>query len=89
MFTIIGAMAQLERDIIKERVLAGLDRARSKGRRLGRPPRHRPDPVRAAALREQGLSLRAIAKHLGLPASGATAVSRVLSRAQSLATRGA
>jgi len=36
MFTIIGAMAQLERDIIRERVKAGLDRARAKGVRLGR-----------------------------------------------------
>ena len=34
MFTIIGAMAQLERDIIRERVKAGLDRARTRGVRL-------------------------------------------------------
>ena len=37
MFTIIGAMAELERDIIRERVKAGRDRARAKGVRLGRP----------------------------------------------------
>ena len=36
-FTIIGAVAQLERDIIAERVKAGLRRARSNGKRLGRP----------------------------------------------------
>jgi DNA invertase Pin-like site-specific DNA recombinase len=35
MFTIIGAMAQLERDIIRERVKAGLERARARGTRLG------------------------------------------------------
>ncbi len=36
MFTIIGAMAQLERDIIRERVKAGLGRARARGTRLRR-----------------------------------------------------
>src|SRR3989442_15782043 len=38
MFTIIGAMAQLEPDIIRERVVVGVARARAEGRRLGRPP---------------------------------------------------
>ena len=36
-FTIISAVAQLERDIIAERVKAGLRRARERGKRLGRP----------------------------------------------------
>ena len=56
MFTIIGAMAQLERDIIRERVKAGLERAKARGVRLGRPrilvPAH--ELVR---LRGQGLSV--------------------------------
>jgi len=39
MFTIISAFAQLERDIIRERTLAGLARARAQGKRLGRPPK--------------------------------------------------
>lgn len=37
MFIIISAMAQLERDIIRERVKAGLRSARNKGKTLGRP----------------------------------------------------
>jgi len=37
MFTIIGAMAQLERDIIRDRVTAGLERAKARGKKLGRP----------------------------------------------------
>ncbi len=37
MFTIISAMAQLERDIIRKRVKAGLKNARNKGKTLGRP----------------------------------------------------
>ena len=37
-FTIIAAIAQLERSLIAERVKAGLRRARAEGTRLGRPP---------------------------------------------------
>lgn len=37
MLTIISAFAQLERDIIRERTLAGLARARAQGKTLGRP----------------------------------------------------
>ncbi len=36
-FTMISAVAQLERDIFAERVKAGLRRAREKGKQLGRP----------------------------------------------------
>lgn len=39
LFQIIGAIAQWERSLIGERVRAGLQHARSQGRRLGRPPR--------------------------------------------------
>lgn len=38
MFHIIGAMAEFERDIIRERTLAGLEAARARGRRGGRKP---------------------------------------------------
>jgi DNA invertase Pin-like site-specific DNA recombinase len=63
MFTIIGAMAQLERDIIRERVKAGLAQARAKGVRLGRPT-VRIDPAALALLQDQGLSLPEIARRL-------------------------
>src|SRR6476620_102899 len=36
-FTVIGAVAELERSLIVERVRAGLRNARAKGKRLGRP----------------------------------------------------
>ena len=54
-FTIISAVAQLERDIIAERVKAGLRRARENGKKLGRP-RVAVDVTRIAALRAQGHS---------------------------------
>jgi DNA invertase Pin-like site-specific DNA recombinase len=63
MFTIIGAMAQLERDIIRERVKAGLDRARALGTRLGRPAASA-SPDEVVRLHGQGLSLPDIARQL-------------------------
>src|ERR1700745_187879 len=53
---IIGAIAELERNLIVERVRAGMRRARLEGRRIGRAPL---DVDRAAVLRdrERGLSL--------------------------------
>ena len=63
MFTIIGAMAQLERDIIRERVKAGLDRARTRGVRLGRPIASA-NSNELIELKEQGISIPEIAKRL-------------------------
>jgi len=63
MFTIIGAMAQLERDIIRERVKAGLERAKARGIRLGRP-RATVAAHELAALRAQGLSWGEIASRV-------------------------
>jgi DNA invertase Pin-like site-specific DNA recombinase len=37
MFTMIGAMAELESALISERVKAGMAAARARGKRLGRP----------------------------------------------------
>lgn len=65
MFTIIGAMAELERNIIRERVLAGLDRAKKQGKVLG-PPRKIFDRERVRELRAEGQSLRQIAQGAGV-----------------------
>jgi putative DNA-invertase from lambdoid prophage Rac len=37
MLQILGAFAEFEREIIRERTMAGLDRARAQGKKLGRP----------------------------------------------------
>lgn len=42
MLTIISAFAQLERDLIRERTIAGLNRARAWGKKLGRPRKYPP-----------------------------------------------
>jgi DNA invertase Pin-like site-specific DNA recombinase len=64
-FTVLGAVAELERSLIVERVRAGLRNARAKGKTLGRP-RKVVDAGRITALRAQGLSLRSIASELGI-----------------------
>jgi len=78
-FTIISAVAQLERDIIAERVKAGLRRAKENGKKLGRP-RASVDVEKIHWLRSKGLSLRAIAKETGV---SRTTVSDVLSSSPS------
>lgn len=64
-FTVLGAVAELERSLIVERVKAGLRNARAKGKTLGRP-QIVVDTRRVAALRTQGLSWPRIAKQLGV-----------------------
>jgi putative DNA-invertase from lambdoid prophage Rac len=60
-FTVLGAVAELERSLICERVRAGLRNARAKGKRLGRPKKFL-DSSKIGALRKQGKSWRQIAR---------------------------
>jgi DNA invertase Pin-like site-specific DNA recombinase len=64
-FTVLGAVAELERSLIQERVKAGLRNARAKGKRLGRP-RADVDETEIKALRAAGASWRAVAEKLGV-----------------------
>jgi len=64
-FTVLGAVAELERTLIVERVKAGLRNARAKGKRLGRP-KAVVSPSRIAVLREEGRSWANIAAVLGV-----------------------
>ena len=74
-FTIISSVAQLERDIIAERVKAGLRRARENGSKLGRPRGTALDIETIHRLRMEGLSLQQIAKEVN---TSKTTVSRLL-----------
>lgn len=64
-FTVLGAVAELERSLIAERVRAGLRNAVARGKRLGRP-RLVVDVARVATLREAGLSWAKIAERLNI-----------------------
>jgi len=64
-FTIMGAIAEFERSLIRERVLAGIRRAKENGIRLGRPPLEI-DLGKMKELALNGNSVRAIAKEMGI-----------------------
>jgi DNA invertase Pin-like site-specific DNA recombinase len=69
-FTVLGAVAELERSLIGERVRAGLRNARAKGKRLGRP-RKIVNSDEMNRLRAQGASWRAVGSALGVSAATA------------------
>ena len=64
-FTVLGAVAELERSLIAERVRAGLRNAKAKGKRLGRPS-IAVDTARIANLRASGASWPMIARELSI-----------------------
>src|ERR1039458_1263066 len=65
LFTIVAAVAQLERDLIRERVCAGIRNARAAGKSLGRPRRIVDSDV-IARMRSEGASVRQISRDLGV-----------------------
>jgi len=62
-FTVLGAVAELERSLIVERVKAGLRNARANGKKLGRP-KVILDASKIAKLRAQGLGWKKISREL-------------------------
>jgi DNA invertase Pin-like site-specific DNA recombinase len=78
MFQMLGVFAEFERGMIRERVNAGLARARAKGVKLGR---HRVKPSVEARIRElkaEGMGILKIGRTIGV---GTSVVQRVLSGA--------
>jgi len=68
-FTVLGAVAELERSLIVERVRAGMRNARAKGKLIGRPPRTQLSVEMRTAIADcyakEKTSLRALAKRFG------------------------
>jgi DNA invertase Pin-like site-specific DNA recombinase len=81
-FTVLGAVAELERSLIVERVKAGLRNAKAKGKRIGRPHVF-VDARRVALLRANGASWPAIAKELRVGVGTAYRAHQELSRTRS------
>jgi DNA invertase Pin-like site-specific DNA recombinase len=63
MMHVIAAMAEFERELIKERVTAGIHAARKRGVRIGRPKTY-VSPDRVREMRDAGTPWRAIARKL-------------------------
>jgi DNA invertase Pin-like site-specific DNA recombinase len=77
MFQMLGVFSEFEREIIRERVLSGLSRAKAQGKKLGRPrldEAKRSDKIKK--LRKQGVGILKIARQLGI---GTSVVQRVVS----------
>ena len=83
MFQMMGVFAEFERAMIRERVMAGLARAKAEGTRLGRQPTVTNDAAKVRAIqsdRAAGKSLREIAQEHGV---GHTTVARICAEAAS------
>ena len=64
-FAIFSAISEFERTLIRERVMAGLARAKAQGKVLGRPTNVTPNTkIAVTLLREKGHSIHTIAKQL-------------------------
>lgn len=70
-FTILSAIAEFEREIIRERTRAGLDAAQARGREGGRPRKLGPRDLAAARAlsRDPALSVDEVARRLGVAPS--------------------
>ena len=65
MFSIFGALAEFERNLIRERVIAGQQRAISQGIKMGRPSKMNDGMKNAIKLlRERGIGIKQIAREL-------------------------
>jgi DNA invertase Pin-like site-specific DNA recombinase len=77
MFQMLGVFAEFERGIIRERVNAGLARARARGTKLGRRRVEPAVEARIVELRAEGHGILKIGKNLGI---GTSVVQRVVAR---------
>jgi DNA invertase Pin-like site-specific DNA recombinase len=74
---LLAVFAEFEREILRERVRAGLAHARANGKRLGRPLTASLQTDQVCKLRRSGLSKSQIARQLHI---GRTSVRRILDR---------
>jgi DNA invertase Pin-like site-specific DNA recombinase len=74
LLTMLSGVAEFERDLIRERTLLGLEAARRKGKRLGRPVKRGPPPAEVQRRRARGESWADIAKALRCSSSKARRV---------------
>jgi DNA invertase Pin-like site-specific DNA recombinase len=67
-FAVLGAVAEFEREMLRERVKAGMAQARRAGKRVGRPALRHFSPQeleKMQLLRTQGTSIRKLATNFG------------------------
>jgi len=69
LFTMISAFAEFERAIIRERVIAGMEKARARGTRLGRPKIPPFTIQKVLEMKENGVDYKEIIKKLKISKS--------------------
>lgn len=69
MFNIMGSLAQFERELIRERTILGLERAKKQGKRLGRPKVSPFKEDKIAALIKAGTPINRIMRLAGVAKS--------------------
>jgi DNA invertase Pin-like site-specific DNA recombinase len=87
LFQMMGVFAEFERAMIRERVCAGLDKARAKGKRLGRPKVNSSIEDAIRERRATGKGQLAIARDLGVGVSTVRRVLGVGARTEALASK--
>lgn len=85
LFQMMGVFAEFERSMIVERVKAGLSRAKSQGKQLGRPRLNAKIEANVKALRVEGKGIIKIAKELGI---GVGTVKRIVDGVIAIAPHG-
>jgi DNA invertase Pin-like site-specific DNA recombinase len=78
LFQMCGVFAEFEREMIRERVKAGLARARAQGKSFGRPRVSPEIEAKVKAARRKGVGMLSIARSLGI---GTSAVQRIVAQA--------
>jgi DNA invertase Pin-like site-specific DNA recombinase len=79
LFGMLGVFAEFERSMIRDRVMAGLDRARAANRRLGRPPMAKFRVERIRDTLAEGRGVRETARLLKVSAAKVVEVRRAMS----------
>ncbi|WFS09203.1 recombinase family protein [Methylobacterium sp. 391_Methyba4] len=69
LFSMIAVFSEFERAMIRDRVLAGLERTRAKGTRLGRPPMDESKAEAVRTLLASGVGIRETARRTGVATS--------------------
>jgi DNA invertase Pin-like site-specific DNA recombinase len=77
-FNMLGAIAQFERELIRERMLVGIAKAKAEGKYRGRAPTARMQAEKVRQLKAAGVGPSEIARQLGI---GRTSVFRILTAA--------
>ena len=81
LFGMMAVFAEFERAMIRERVNAGLARAKAQGKRLGRPTLGSGTEAKVRELRASGMGIVKVAKTLG---TGVSAVQRIVASTASV-----